>query len=191
MKRYWSSVVVVLVLGLLVSVAWVQEDRPAGQRPARGMMMASRGFMGMASPLRDYTVGLPNVTAEQRREINAIRAVALAKVRDLEKQMNEDIKKVLTPEQGKAMVEAERRVTHRGPGGVIMTDAQKKVLDDARDQAEKADTPEARGQIMKDAYEKIQATYTEEQKKQAEESRARFQRDRGTRGGARPGATNE
>ena len=93
--------------------------------------------------------------------------------------MNADIKRVLTPEQAKAMEDAQRQVTHRGPGGVILTDQQKAILDAARADAAKVDDRAARAEIMRKATEQIQATYTDEQKQQAEQRRARFTRMRG------------
>jgi len=87
--------------------------------------------------------------------------------------MNGDIKKLLTPAQAKAMEEAERRITHRGPDGVTLTDAQKTILDEARANAAKAENREARAAILQAANEKIRATFTDEQKKQAAERPAR------------------
>lgn len=185
MRRYWMAVVAgALALGLVASTAWVQQRDPGNQQPRRGardrMMMMRPGGAGM---LRDYTAGIRDLTAQQRRQIADIRRAAMEKVRELEKQMNADIKKVLTPAQAKAMEEAQRRVTHRGPGGVTLTDQQKAVLDNARADAAKVEDREARAEIMRKAYEQIQATYTAEQKKQAEERRNRFRgaRDRGAR----------
>jgi hypothetical protein len=186
-----AGVACALALGLVTSLAWVQEADP-GQRGARRqrrfdrtrmMTMRARG----GGLLRDYTAGIRDLTDQQRRQIAGIRQAALAKVRELEAQMNADIKRVLTPAQAQAMEQAQRQVTHRGPGGVILTDQQKKILDDARADAAKVDDPAARAEIMRKANEQIQATYTEEQKKQAEERRARFSRFRnqGRRGGTR------
>jgi len=143
-------------------------------------------FRQAAEPLPDYTRSVPNLTPEQRARIAKVRQATLEKVKQLEKQMNDNIKKLLTAEQVKAMEEAQRRVTHRGPDGVILTDEQKRILDDAREQAAKLDDPAAARQIMQEAMEKIRASYTEEQKAQAE----RGTRRRGQAGAGR-GATGE
>jgi len=191
MKRHWVSVAVVaLAVGLMASSALVQTARPGGAaRRARGTRMGMMGMRGGGfGVLQDYTRGIRDLSPEQQRQIAAVRAAAMEKYRELEAAMNRDIKKLLTPAQVQAMEEAQKRVTHRGPDGVIMTDAQKKIMDDARAQAAKVDSREARMEIMRDAMEKIRASYTEEQKKQAEERRTRFQRGgRQGRGGRQPG----
>lgn len=193
MKRYWVSLVVVgLAVALLASPALVQE-RGEGQtrRGQRARGTSRGGMMMMRRPggayLPDYTRSIRDLSDQQRAQIREIRQAAQEKIREIQKRMNDDIRKLLTPEQAKAMDEAERRVTHRGPGGVILTDAQKKVLDDARAQAAKAEDREARSAILREAYQKVQATYTDEQKKQAEEMRQRFSTRRGRPGGAEGG----
>ena len=62
-----------------------------------------------------------------------------------------------------------------------MTDDQKKILDDAREAASKVDDREAKMKIMREAMEKVRATYTDEQKKQAEARGGRGGRERGKR----------
>jgi len=177
MKRHWMiALTAMFVLGLLATSALVQEpteqERPRRARPRRERAEFMRG-LGRREALPDYTRGIEGLTEEQTKKIAEIRKAALEKVKQLEEQMNAKIKGVLTPEQTKAMESAQRRVTHRGPGGVIMTDAQKKIIDDAREKAEKAESREERREIMREAYEKVRASYTEEQKKQAEEARPR------------------
>ena len=177
MKSHWMIVLTAMfVLGLMASLAWVQEPAE-GEAPRRGGGRGERGaFMrgrGRGEALRDYTRGIEGLTAEQKKQIAETRKAALEKVKQIEKQMNAKIKGVLTPEQGKAMAEAQRRVTHRGPGGAIMTDEQKKIVDDARERAAKVESRDQRREIMREAYNKVRESYTEEQRKQAEEGRAR------------------
>ncbi len=191
MKRHGLLVVAVgLALAAVVFSALAQDRpepgrRPGGRRPGmgRGPMMFGRR-PGM---LPDFTSRLPDLTEEQRKQIAEVRRAAMEKVRKIQEKMNQDVKKLLTPEQVKAMEQAERRSTHRGPDGVIMTDAQKKILDDAQARGAKADGREARMEIMREAIQKVRASYTDEQKKQAEETRRRFQGRPGGEGSRRGG----
>ena len=184
MSRWWKSLAAMsLALGLVASVALVQ-DRPAAGR-ARGRGVGMRGGRG-GGMLPDLTAGLPGLTDAQKADIAKIRQAVLARIQDLQKKMNSDIKRLLTPEQVKAMEQAQRRRTHRGPGGITMTDEQKVILDAARAEAAKVTDPDARRKILRDASDKIQASYTDEQKKEAEERRAR--RGRGGRRQRNPGA---
>jgi hypothetical protein len=195
MRRYWLSVAALaLALGLVASSALVQErgggaDRPrrgAAQGGARRGMMFSRG--GTSSVyLPDLTSRIPGLTDAQRKQIASIREAAIAKIREIQKKMNDDIKRqVLNPEQITLMEQAERRITHRGPGGVILTDEQLAKYNALRAEVAKIQDPEARREAYRKMSEDMQATYTEEQKKQAADMRARFTRQRGgrTRGGA-------
>ena len=193
MKRRWMAVgVVALVVGLMASTALVQEgearkDRPpGGGRGDRGGMWGRGGGGGGALP--DYTAGIRDLNQDQRRQISEIRRATLEKVRQLEQQMNEQIKRLLTAEQLKAMETAQKQATHRGPDGVIMTDEQKRIMDEAREAAGKVESREERAKIMSEATEKVRASYTDEQKKQAEENRARFQRG-GAAGGRKGGGS--
>ncbi|KKK74723.1 hypothetical protein LCGC14_2880920 [marine sediment metagenome] len=122
MKRHWMlAAVAALTVGLVASVAWVQDaPREGGRRGGReggrrGRMRRSfggrRGSFGVM--LRDYTAGIEGLTADQRKQIADIRKDALAEVKKIEAAMNADIKKLLTPEQVKAMVLAQRRTTNR------------------------------------------------------------------------------
>ena len=206
MRRNWMAVAVtMLAVGAMVFLAVAQAGerggragggragggRAGGGRPGGGGMAFGGRFTG-GGMLPDYTARIPDLSADQRKQIATLREQTMAKIRELQEQMNAQIKhRILTPEQAKLMEEAQRRVTHRGPGGITMTDAQKKIMDDARAQAAKVEGREAKMQIMRDAYEKIQASYTDEQKKQSAERRKRFEemrnRGRGARGGAREG----
>jgi len=191
MRRYGMFLAGALALCLVASIALVQEREgrstnraargTAGGRTSRfgGYMFGGGGRGGVYLP--DYTRRLTDVSAEQRKQINEIRQATSDKIAELQKRMDAEIKKVLTPEQVKAMEQAQRRVTHRGPDGVTMTDAQKKIVDEARAEAAKVDDREARSAIMQEAMEKVRAGFTEEQKKQAEEMRERMNRFR-TRG---------
>ena len=194
MKRSWMIVgVALLVVGLVASTALVQEGKArAGRRGGRrggrgGSMMMSRGGGGA---LPDHTASIRDLTAEQRTQIREVRRATMKKVRKLEKEMNDEIKKLLTAEQVQAMETAQKRVTHRGPGGVIMTDEQKAIWDEARATAGKAEGREERARIMQEASETIRASYTDEQKKQAEAQRARWG-GRGSRKGRRKGGGDE
>ncbi len=198
MKRYWMSVVVVaLALGLVASSALVQE-RGGGRDRARqgatrggdrrGMMFSRGGGSGVSVP--DLTSRIPDLTDAQKKQIASIREAVMAKIRELQKKMNEDIKRqVLNPEQITLMEQAERRMTHRGPGGIILTDEQLAKYTALRAEAGKVQDPTARREAYRKMFEEMQATYTDEQKKQAAEMRARFTRGRGgsTRGSDRGG----
>ena len=128
--------------------------------------------------LPNYTAGIRDLTEDQRKQIADIRSDTLKKIRQLEKQVNVEIKKLLSPEQVKAMEAAQRRVTHRGPDGVTLTDQQKAMMDAARAAVAKAESREERTKIMRDATEKVRASYTDQQKKDIEARRARFRRGR-------------
>ena len=202
MKRYLTFFAVV---GLAIAVAapWAvsqEGDRPEGRRPqrdrrggggpqGRGPGGGGRGpMMGRGGPMRggrmggapDPTRQIRDLTEAQRKQIDEFRRKAQEKIRAIQQEMNEEIRGVLNPEQKAAFDEALKRITHRGPDGVILTDEQKKVFDDARAQAREAGDPQARGEIMQATIEKIRATYTDEQKKQAAEAQQRF-------GGQQPG----
>jgi len=175
MKRYWLCVAAAgVALAVLASTALVQERAEGERRPgaradrARPMMGGRAGLVVM-----DYSAGIRDLSPEQRKQIGEIRRATVVKLEELQKQMNGDIKKLLTPAQAKAMEETERRITHRGPDGVTLTDAQKTILDEARANAAKAENREARAAILQAANEKIRATFTDEQKKQAAERPAR------------------
>ena len=190
------------VVGLAAAVAgsWAlaQDARPDDRRPARGDRVRPQGpppgggpggmrppmMGGQRGPVADPFARIPDLTDEQRKQIAVIREKAMEKVRKIQDQMYEDARKLLTPEQAKALDEQRRQITHRGPGGVVLTDEQKRILDDARAEAGKANDPEARRKIMQEATEKVTASFTDEQKKQAE-----LDRPRGGQGGpgARPG----
>ena len=208
MKRHWIALFVVcLAIGLMVAPALAQ-PRPGGggnQGGRGGRYGGGGGFSGMYSrggssgdPFQDYTREIPDLTDGQRREIANIRRAAIERFKELEKRMNEDIKKALTREQAQIMDDIQYRSTHRGPGGIIMTEEQKKVWDEARAAAAGAEG-EKRSQIYREAYEKIRESSTEEQTKAAEDERAarteRFremmrqrqaERDRDREGGDRP-----
>ncbi len=119
-----------------------------------------------------------DLSEDQRKQIEEIRRAALQKVQEIQRQMEQDVKRVLTPEQLKKLEDAQRQAALRGPGGVTLTPEQRAILDQARADAAKVDSREARRKIMQDAYEKVRASYTEEQKKQAEEARSRRGRTR-------------
>jgi len=187
MKRYWMLAAMV-GLSVVLATSWViaQDEgenprrRPPADRPARADRPGRPGPEMRRRPGGPGGMGLPripNLTDEQKKKIAEIRRAGQVKIRKIQEQIHQDILKLLTPEQAKVVQDARRRITHRGPGGVILTDEQKKILDDARAQAAKADSPEARGKIMGEALKKVRASYTDEQKKQAREARQRF-RDR-------------
>jgi len=208
MRRYGTLVAVVgLVLALGASWVLSQDDAPRGRRPQGGERGrragrpdgARPGMMGGPGGRRqDPLARIPNLTDEQRKQIGEIRKAAMEKIRKIQQQMHEDIKKLLTDEQAKAFEAGRQGMMRRGPGGVTLTDEQKKILDDARAKAREADDPEARGKIMREAMEKVRASFTDEQKKQAAEGRRRpggqrpegaGRRGEGRRGGReRPGA---
>jgi len=186
MRRYGILIgVAALVLGLVASTALVQEQQDRENARTRERARAQRARTvrrgGAGGLLRDLTAGIRDLTPEQKRQVAGIRQAALAKVRQIERQMNEDIKKVLTPEQVKAMEAAQQQAARRGRGGITLTDEQRKIITDARAEAQKADGPEARREIMRAAYEKVRATYTEQQKKQAEQARTRMRQRQGNR----------
>jgi Spy/CpxP family protein refolding chaperone len=189
--RHWT-----LVLGGIVAVALVAhlvmaepeggEKQPAA-RAARVRPAGAPGgprMVGGRRPVRPGLGGIPmprvpDLTAEQRKQIAKLREDAMKEIRRIQERMYENVKKLLSPDQVKAFEEGRRRITHRGPDpGVILTDEQKKVFDDARARAAKAEGPQ-RGEIMKEAIKKIRASYTEEQKRQAEEFRPRLGGPRG------------
>jgi len=194
MRRYGMLVVLAaLALGLVASdlLAQPQGGGDRGRGAPGGATRVSRfggGMMGGGSVfMPDHTARIEGLSAQQREQITAIRKVTTDKIAELQKQMNAEIKqRVLTPAQATQMEEAERAATHRGPDGVTMTDAQKKVMDEARAEAGKIEDREARTAIMQEAMEKIRASYTDEQKKAAADARSRFQRG-GPGGGNRPG----
>ena len=102
MKRHWIAIAAgVCALAVVASTAWVQEDASGRRRRGgasgrrAGMMIRSRGT---ADPLPDYTRAVPDLTEEQKKQIAKIRQATLEKVKQLEKQMNDSIKKLLTPE---------------------------------------------------------------------------------------------
>ncbi|MGB2824307.1 MAG: hypothetical protein WBF17_25255, partial [Phycisphaerae bacterium] len=140
-----------------------------GRRP----MMGGRrpgvpGQDGMAIP------PVPNLTEEQRKRIAKAREDAVKEVRKIRERMYESIRKLLDPDQARVFDEGRRRMTHRGPDGVTLTDEQKAAFDKAREDAAKIDDPQARGAFMRKAVENIRKTFTPEQQKQAEEFRRRF-----------------
>jgi len=199
MRRHWLSVAAVaLALGLVASSALVQERGGRADRPRRGAAQggarrgmtytpARRGMMytpgGPGSIyIPDLTSRIPGLTDAQRKQVARIREAAIAKMREIQKRMNEDIKRVLKPDQVKLMEQAERRITHRGPGGVILTDEQLAKYNALRAEAAKIEDPTARREAYRKMYEEMQATYTDEQKKQAAEMRARYRRVRGGAG---------
>ena len=166
------------------------ERAPAGE----GAGMRGRGPM-MRGPgpgeLPPDLAAIPNLTEEQKKQIGEIRKTAMEKIRQIQEQMREDIKKLLTPEQVKAMEESARRgPPGAGPGlgfgGVTLTDEQKKTLEDARTQMQKTEDPTVKRQVMREAFEKVRASLTDEQKKQAEEARKSRGPGGGEPGGARP-----
>ena len=119
-----------------------------------------------------------DLSADQRRQIADLRAALLAKIQELKKKMDEDVKQVLTPAQKEKMEAAQRAAALRGPGGVTLTPEQKAKLDAAREAAGKIEDREARREFLQKAIAEIRATYTEEQKKQEAERRDRFRRRR-------------
>ena len=187
MKRHWiAATAAAFVLALVASTAWVQ-DGAEGEAPRRGQRRGAPGRMGRGAgggALPDYTRGIEGVTDQQRKQIADLRTAALDKIKEIEKQMNAKIKSLLTPAQVTAMEQAQRRVTHRGPGGVTMTDEQKKIMDDAREQAQKVEGREAKMEIMRAANTKVLESYTDEQKKEA--ARTRGRRRPGGEGGDQP-----
>lgn len=189
MRRHWVAVVAV-VLALVLVESWAPaQPRGGGRGPGgatRGMFMQGRGGSSMYLP--DLTSSIQDLTDAQRKQIAAIREAAIAKIEQIQKQMNVDIKRqVLNPEQITVMEQAERARTHRGPGGVILTDEQLAKYNALRAEIGKIEDREARGEAYKKMFEEMQATYTDEQKKQAADMRARFTRGRGNRGGGAPG----
>jgi hypothetical protein len=184
MKRCWV-LVALLAAGLLSLSALAQEE--GGQRRQRraGRDTARRGAMGRRDRGAFVSLNVAGLSAvddlseDQQRQIAELRKAALAKVQEIQKQMEDDVKKVLTPAQLQKLEEARKRVAMRGPGGVTMTEAQKAVMDEARAAAAKVEDRQARMKIIREAMEKVRASYTDEQKKQAEAARNRFRR--GTR----------
>lgn len=126
-----------------------------------------------------------DLTEDQRKQIADLRAALLAKIQELKKKMEEEVKQVLTPAQKDKMEAAQRAAALRGPGGVTLTPEQKAKLDAAREAAGKIEDPQARREFLQKAMAEIRATYTEEQKKQEADRRNRFRR--GRRGANRPG----
>ncbi len=190
MRRCWV-LVAVLAAGLVGLSALAQEagrDRPqrgrdrAGRDRTRGMDRTRGGFVSLN--VRGLSA-VTDLSEDQRKQIEEIRRAALQKVQEIQKQMEQDVRKVLTPEQLKKLEDAQRQAALRGPDGVTLTPEQRAILDQARADAAKVDDREARMKIMREAQEKVRASYTEEQKKQAEEARAR--RGRGRRPGGQPG----
>ena len=189
-KRHWA-VVGIVAMGALVLTALAQDAtepaagergaRRAGNRDqARRQMMARRGGQGISL----NTPGLnavDDLTDEQKAKIAAIRKAAMEKMQELKKQMDADVLAELTPEQKAKAAAAAKAAARRGPGGITLTDDQKKILDDAREAASKVDDREAKMKIMREAMEKVRATYTDEQKKQAEARGGRGGRERGKR----------
>jgi len=191
MKR---NVALVLAMGLCVVLAasWVvaqeagegRRGRAAGERGER----AGRADRRRSGPMARGGPKIPNLTDEQSKQISEIRRAGMAEIRKIQEKMNADIKKLLTPEQAKVFEESLQRRGRRGPGGVTLTAEQQKILDDARARAREAGDRDAAMAIMKEANEKVRASFTDEQKAQATQARNRS-RD-GAGGGNRRGGRN-
>ena len=174
MKR---NVILTVAVGLCVVLAasWVVAQE-AGERPRRRAGDREPGARRRAGPGGGGAVrgpNIPNLTDDQRKKIGEIRRAGMAEIRKIQEKMNEDIKKLLTPEQAKAFDAQRQRGARRGPGGVTLTDEQQKILDDARGRAREAGDRQAAMEIMREANEKVRASFTEEQKAQAAQGRRR------------------
>ena len=187
MKRY-RMLLVVAGLSPVLAASWLvaQERREgAGSRPGGDRRPGGPGMMGSRRPGGFGPGGIPmpripDLTAEQSKQITKLREDAMKEIRKIQERMYGNVRKLLNPDQAKAFDEGRRRITHRGPDpGVILTDEQKKVLDEARAEARKLEDRPAAGEIIRKAIEKVRASYSEEQKRQAEEFRRRFGPPRG------------
>ena len=199
MKQLWVLAAMAAV-GLLVFSALAQDeggnqerDRQA-RRDRMRQRMARFGARGRGSMVSLNVAGLQvvdDLSDDQKKKIADLRAALLAKIQELKKRMDEDVKRVLTPAQKDKMEAAQRAAALRGPGGVTLTPEQKAKLDAAREAAGKIEDRQARREFLQKATAEIRATYTEEQKKQEAERRNRFRRRRTPRAREGGGTTNE
>jgi len=164
------------------------QERTQRRRVRRDQGRQRMGRFGRGARGNFVMLNVPGLQAvedlsdEQQKQIDEIRKALLAKIEEMKKQMAEDVKRVLTAEQAAKMEEAKKKAALRGPGGVTLTQEQKDKMDAAREAAGKIEDRQARMEFLRKAMEEIRATYTEEQKKQAEASRGRFRRTRGQGG---------
>ena len=192
MKRCWLMFGAMALLGMAVAVVSTLAEGEGGAAPARTRGRRTGGPAGRGGPggpgggafVSLNISGLQAVTdltQEQKDEIAKLQKAAVEKANAVRKQLEDDVKKVLTPEQVKKLEAAAGASRNRG---VTLTEDQQRVIDDARKAAE-GKTPEERMKLIREAWEKVRATFTDEQKKQEEAGRA----GRGGPGGRTGGRT--
>lgn len=153
-----------------------------GQRGfANGLGAGGRGQFGPLGNSQDagapsMMLGVLDLTDEQKEVIAALVEESRAKLRA-------DIKAVLTPEQVEKVQQLRDDGTARGFAALDLTEEQQaaiaEIRENARADAETAETREARREIMQAAYEEVKSVLTDEQIEKLEQRRAKAPWGRG------------
>ena len=121
-------------------------------------------------------LGVLDLTDEQK-------AVIAQLVEDSRAKLHTDIEAVLTPEQAEKLQQLRDDGAARGFAGLDLTDEQQtaiaEIRENARAEAQSAETREARRQIMQAAHEEVLSVLTDEQIKILDQRRARANWGRG------------
>lgn len=134
-----------------------------------------RGQFGPLGNLQDagappMMLGVLDLTDEQKEVITAL-------VEESRKKLHADIEAVLTPGQVEKLEKLRDDGTARGFAALDLTEEQQtaiaEIRENARADAEAAETPEARCEIMQTAHEEVKSVLTDEQIDKLEQLRPR------------------